>query len=281
VDWFECVDFAFCISMQVQSARTVPRVWPVFVLFTCLLMFPLSALCGAGVATFFGDRAGRELYQLMAMGVFGAQLSMLAIWLCLLATSLYWCLTAIAALVVLLLALAPAVAGAPSASLLVTGGFTATIPLAVMNVAGFRLAPSEAIVAGVCADPPRYSLRSLFFWTFIVAATLALFQWLPATLVQRLEFVLSLLAISAVAVATLWAVLRAGSIWLRLVCAPTALLLVAAIATQKLLGWHESAVPRLLGSGVVYIMALAGLLAIYRRAGLRLVHRTAGGWLVR
>jgi hypothetical protein len=99
--------------------------------------------------------------------------------------------------------------------------------------------------------------------------------------VRRLGFVLALLATSAIAVSTLWAVLRPGPVWLRLACAPAAVLFVAILGTQKIFSWGDPTVLRWLVSGMVYIVSLAGLLAIYRYAGLRLVHKTAGGWLVR
>ena len=247
------------------------------------LMGPLGALCGAGLSFFMDDRASRAFLGLLATGIVGAQISMLAIWLCVIAASLFWPFVALGALVVLLQQLTPTPVGlnGPSMSMLIASAFVATLPLAAINVAGFRVVPWETSLAKGTQDLPRFTLGSLFLWTFIVAAMLAVFHWLPATFGPRLDFLFSLLAISAIAVATLWAVLRPGPVCLRLVGAPTAVLLLAVFGTQRLLGWSAPAVPRLLATGVVYVVALASLLGIYRRAGTRLVHKTAGGWLVR
>jgi len=206
-----------------------------------VLMGPLGALCGAVLSFFMDDRAARGFLGLLATGLVGAQISMLAIWLCLMATSLYWCLVAIGALVVLLLSLVPANATWPSLSMLAASPMIATLPLAAMNLAGFRVLPSTANPLNEEQEQARFTLRNMFFWTFIVAATLALFHWFPAGVVRRLEFLLLLMAISAIAVATLWAVLRPGPVWLRLVCAPTTVLLLAVFGTQKPLGWSDPA----------------------------------------
>jgi hypothetical protein len=272
--------------MPSQTAIRAYRISPgAQVLVACVvidvLMIPLGALCGAALSTVVGDRAARTVLGLIATGLFGAQLGMLVIWLCLMATSLYWCLVALAVLVVLLLGLVPPTTNSPSPSMLAIFAFMTTLPLAAFNVAGFRLVPHDEASGNGERRPMRYSLGSLFFWTFIVAVTLAAILWLPAPLSRRFALILALLATSAVAASTLWAVLRPGAVWRRIACAPGAALFVAILGTQKIFGWGNPAVLRLLVAGVVYIVTLAGLLAIYRRAGLRLVHKTAGGWLVR
>jgi hypothetical protein len=269
--------------MQAQTAITAHRISPgAQVLVACVvvdvLLVPLGLLWGFAVSLFFGEHVSRDVLGLLATGFFGAQLSMVVIWLCLMATSLYWCLVALAALVFLLLSLVPANTAGSTASLLATFAFVSTLPLAAMNVAGFRLVAYEDAEMTLERQPMRFSLASLFFWTFVVALILALFEWLPVGPMRRF---LRLFAPSAIAVSTLWAVLRPGPIWLRFACAPTAVLLLAIFAEQKVVGWSTPGALRLLVSGATYIVALAGLLGIYRRAGMRLVHRTAGGWLVR
>jgi hypothetical protein len=268
--------------MHSQTGITAYRLSPVAqVLVVCVvvdvLMIPLGLLLGLALSLLIGDHVSRDILGLVVTGFFGAQLSMVVIWLCLMATSLYWCLVSVAVLVVLLLSLVPSNGSAPMINVLAAWAFMSTLPLAAMNVAGFRLAPYED--AGMALEQPmRFSLASLFVWTFVVAVVLALFQWLPAGIMRRF---ITLLAPSAVAVSTLWAVLRPGPIWLRLACAPTAVLLLSIYGAQQMLGWSYTAALRLLVSGLVYIVALAGLLVIYRQAGMRLVHKSAGGWLVR
>ena len=269
-------------QIAINARRSSPGA---YVLMACvvidLVMIPLAAVCGIALSVFVGDRAPREFLGLIATGVFGAQLSIFAIWLCVIAASLFWPLLALGGLIVLLQQLTPGGLNGPSPSMLVASAFMATLPLAAINLAGFRVVPYETKLADVNQEPPRFALSSLFFWTFIVAAMLALLHWLPATLGPRVDSLLSLMAIAAVALATLWAVLRPGPVWLRLACAPTTVLLVAVFGSQRILGWSDSAVFRLIVIGVVYVVSLAGLLGIYRRAGMRLVHKTAGGWLVR
>ncbi|MEX2141470.1 MAG: hypothetical protein WD894_19545 [Pirellulales bacterium] len=266
--------------MQPATARTAYRNSPGFLaIIACVaidfLMIPLGGYLRPLLSMFISDRAAGELLRYVAIGILGAQLSMLAIWLCLMAASLYWCLVALGALVVVSMLLAPSSPGVLPLSYLAEAVLTASLPLAIMHLIGLRVVPYDTAAEKKYAVSTRFTLSQLFWWTTLAAATLSLFH--TASLVPRMHSLLAAMAVSAVAIATLWAMLRPGAVWLRLLLLPTTALLIAALGTQQLFRWSIAGVPLV---GVVYSVTLAGLLAIYRRAGMRLVHKTAGGWLV-
>ncbi len=167
---------------------------------TDFLVIPLGAVVlRPFLSMLVDDRAAGELLRSVASGIFGAQISMLAIWLCLMATSLYWCLVVLGGLVVIAMVLAPSSPGQLPIGFLAGGVLTASMPLAIMHVAGLQVVPYDTAAEKKYAVPPRFTLSQLFWWTALAAATLSLF--LSASAVPGMHSLLAAMAVAAVAMA--------------------------------------------------------------------------------
>jgi hypothetical protein len=227
-----------------------------------------------------------ELGESMALGAFygilAAQIAMAAIWLGIMATALYWMLLGMVMFSFTVLALLPA--GAPWPGLLLVGwsGLTFTFPFALVRMAGFRIEEQRGPPARhLFGEPVRFPLSRLFGWTFVIAAILGVAQSLPTPVAVSLATGLRFLAVAVIALATLLAVLRPGVVCHPRSLTPFALLAVFVYFGQRAYGLVVADVFAVFMAGLLYILTLAGLLAIYRAAGWRLTVTSGRGWLVR
>jgi hypothetical protein len=212
-------------------------------------------------------------------GIIAAQLAMVAIWLGVMATSLYLMMVAVALFSIAVLSLLPARLPWPGLLLVGWGGLTFTLPFALVRLAGFRI--EEMHAAAVAGERFRFSLSRLFAWTFVIAAILGLGQALPAAFAMTLATSLRFLAVAVIGLATLWAVLWPGSMRHPRSLAPFALLAVFGFFAQRAYSLSVDRTVGIFTAGLLYILTLAGLLACYRAAGWRLMAGSGRGWLVR
>jgi hypothetical protein len=212
-------------------------------------------------------------------GIVAAQFAMAAIWLGVIATALYWMLAGLVLFCIAILTFLPARLPWPTLLIVAWGGLTFTLPFALVRMAGFRI---EATIARqVAGEPIRFPLSRLFGWTFVIAAILGLGQALPAAFALTLATSLRFLAVAVIGLATLWAILWPGSMRHPRSLAPFALLAVFLLFGQRAYGLRGADTIGVATAGLLYILTLAGLLAIYRAAGWRLVATSGRGWLVR
>jgi hypothetical protein len=226
------------------------------------------------------DWADALLYSAL-WGFAGAQLAMLCIWLGIMVTGLYWSLAGVVWLTVLVLALIRNDVHWQAVIYFLTVVFAFSLPYALVPVAGFRLVTrptgeSDAALAGSSCFP----LSRLFLWTAIAAGVLGILRLIPASVSLGMETFLAMLAVSLIGLATVWAVLRPGSIWRPLALLPLGVLLAAVGFMGDKHGWRLEHAAVKAYAGVVFILSLAGLLAIYRAAGRRLVYHDKGALLV-
>jgi hypothetical protein len=249
----------------------------------CLALDVVAMLvAGAVQRSFTSDSIAREMLVGAGYGIVVAQLAMLAIWLGVVATSLYWMLVVLALLCSSVLALIP---HRLDWSALLTAGWAClsfTLPFGLSHVAGFRVikddtAPGDELSAGAS----QFALSRIFAWTFMAAALLAVDQVLPPTVAMPLATTLSIVGIAAIGLATLWGLLRPHALSAGSLLPAAFVLVLDTVIGKKAFAWTLHDTSFAVAAGIFYIIVLSALLYVCRRAGLRLVHRTAGGWLVR
>jgi hypothetical protein len=227
--------------------------------------------------------AGSGLSEAIAVGalygILAAQVAMAAIWLGLMVTVLYWMLVGMILFCVAVMALLPARIPWPGLLVVVWWALSFTLPFALVRLAGFRI--EEMRARAVAGEPVRFPLSRLFAWTFVIAAILGVSQALPTPVAISLATSLRFFAVAVVGLATLWAVLWPGSVRHPRSFAPFALLAVVVFFEQRAYSLGATDVTGVATAGLLYILTLAGLLAIYRTAGWRLVASSGRGWLVR
>jgi hypothetical protein len=271
-------DEPYC-KPALRQARTTAGIPGIQVIVCCLAIDFALILLTPGVGKLVTSEFGESLALGALYGIVGAQFAMAAVWLGVMATALYWMLVGLVLFSIAILSFLPARLPWPTLLIVAWGGLTFTLPFALVRMAGFRV---EATLARqVVGEPIRFPLSRLFGWTFVIAALLGLGQALPAAFALTLATSLRFSAVAVIGLATLWAVLWPGSPGHPRSLAPFALLAVFVFFGQRAYGLRAADTIGVAAAGLLYILTLAGLLAIYRAAGWRLVASSGRGWLVR
>jgi hypothetical protein len=237
------------------------------VLFICIVVdaFSLVVLNSRSVT--------REVEFLVVGAIIGwgiAQGPMIAIWLTLLATGLYWgVLLAFAAPI----ALAIIVGHDPSPWIGLMAVMLYPLPFAIASLIGLKLpqlvARDETDISG---PPIRFSIRSMLMWTFIIAAALGIVRLLPRPSGDFSEVWFWFIVAATSGVITVLAVLKPGSNrfrWLIPIGVACTLAILAGFVFDQT--FQESLIKSLIA--IVHVLFVTWFLSFYRRAGYRAVWR--------
>ncbi len=241
------------------------------VLITCLLVDLLWIPIIFLPIGLFSRAVGRNLIDLvidfLVLPFMFAQATMLAIWLGILVPMLYWLVLFVVGSMVAAAFASMHLRAEPAIVLLLFY----PLPFAIASTFGLRLIPIAIRDREHDIRPVRFSLRRIFYWTFIAAIVFALLRLVPTQTIYP-EMLLWFALGNFTGALCVFAVLKPGPNRFAFVFSVGGAGLSALAASMLLkLSVRESLAVLVLT--MMHMLSLVGLLWFYRRAGYRAVWR--------